>query len=267
MPQPGALGNVMTSDGTLWQSQPPVGDVKGPAGAADGAVALYDGTTGKLIKRNASNAPATSLHLAGPGGGVFSPANITLVYDNGGASPNAQCVFSPNGVAKAYVDHDGNMAFGGRLIFPGTQSPAPAPERVLDDYRYSAWYPTLRGDGGGAPTYAHNYGQYVKIGRAVIIVGSIWLSNKGAMSGGIVMDGLPYPSQPNSYQAFAIRMSPLVSFGANHFFPLWCITGGGTYGYIMLQSTAEGATQTNITSVYLADNTVIMLAGVYIANT
>lgn len=46
-------GNIWTVSGTQWvltSGEGPVGNVVGPASATDGALALYDGTTGKLVK-------------------------------------------------------------------------------------------------------------------------------------------------------------------------------------------------------------------------
>lgn len=47
-------------EGIIWAAPPAGGDVVGPASATDGNIALYDGTTGKLIK-NSSFAPASFL--------------------------------------------------------------------------------------------------------------------------------------------------------------------------------------------------------------
>lgn len=51
----GAPGEVLTSDGTdaAW-APPTVGDVVGPASAADNAIARYDSTTGKLIQNSSA---------------------------------------------------------------------------------------------------------------------------------------------------------------------------------------------------------------------
>lgn len=52
----GSAGQVLTSNGTTlapsWQSVSGTGDVVGPASATDGAPALFDGTTGKLLKNS-----------------------------------------------------------------------------------------------------------------------------------------------------------------------------------------------------------------------
>ena len=52
---PGASGNVLTSNGTTWQSTAiPSGYVQGPASAVDNAITRFDGTTGKLIQNSSA---------------------------------------------------------------------------------------------------------------------------------------------------------------------------------------------------------------------
>ena len=52
---PGTTGNVLTSNGTTWVSQSGgSGDVVGPASATANGIALFDGTTGKLLKNSSS---------------------------------------------------------------------------------------------------------------------------------------------------------------------------------------------------------------------
>jgi len=44
------------------------GDVVGPSSAPDNAVALFDGTTGKLLKSSGGTVEVSALVLVGPGG-------------------------------------------------------------------------------------------------------------------------------------------------------------------------------------------------------
>jgi len=73
----GLSNQVLTADGAgnvTWATPPGTGDVVGPAGATDNAVAIFDSTTGKLIKAGGT------AHLSAPGGA--NPAAFTLVSGN-----------------------------------------------------------------------------------------------------------------------------------------------------------------------------------------
>ncbi len=67
LPDGGATGQILTKLSstdyeTYWQTPPSgTGDVVGPASATDNAVALYNGTTGKLIKDSAKTLPTGTI--------------------------------------------------------------------------------------------------------------------------------------------------------------------------------------------------------------
>jgi len=81
----GALGNILTSDGTNWISAAPAsgGDVVGPASSVDGEIAVFDLTTGKLIKS------ATGTGVAHLTSGVLSVSNVDLASEVTGVLPTA----------------------------------------------------------------------------------------------------------------------------------------------------------------------------------
>jgi hypothetical protein len=73
---PGSSGNVLTSNGTTWTSAAPgagSGDVVGPASSVDAEIALFDSTTGKLLKR------ATGTGYAKVTSGVLSADSASTV--------------------------------------------------------------------------------------------------------------------------------------------------------------------------------------------
>lgn len=128
-----------------------------------------------------------------------------------------------------------------------------------------SWTPVFRGDGGGVgPTYLHNYGQYVKLGRAVIIIGSVQLSSKGSMVGNILLDGLPFQSQALAYSAITTgRFAPL-NLGGINYFPSIAVWPGTSYGYMQLTRT-DGTAIILLQGLHLADDTIMFFSGVYIA--
>lgn len=73
---PGTSGNVMKSDGTDWVSGTVAGtgDVVGPASAIDGHLAVFDSTTGKLIKDGGA--------VPGGGGGSVPPSLNVIMNTN-----------------------------------------------------------------------------------------------------------------------------------------------------------------------------------------
>jgi len=83
------------------------------------------------------------------------------------------------------------------IAFPATQV-ASADANTLDDYEEGTWTPVL--NFGGATTgitYTYQTGYYTKIGRAVLITGTIVLSSKGSAVGTATITGLPFTSANN----------------------------------------------------------------------
>jgi hypothetical protein len=103
----GSLGNVLTSDGTNWISSPlpsfGTGDVSGPASSVDSQFALFDATTGKLIKA------ATGTGVVKSTSGVYSVSNINLTSEVTGILPfaNGGTGLSTVGTARQVLTSDG----------------------------------------------------------------------------------------------------------------------------------------------------------------
>lgn len=86
--------------------------------------------------------------------------------------------------------------FGGQLKFPTTQNPS-SDANTLDDYEEGTWTPVIDSatPGTGRVTTV-NSATYVKIGRVCYVNMYLTLSTLGTGgSGGIVVNGFPFPSQ------------------------------------------------------------------------
>lgn len=84
------------------------GDVDGPASSVDGEVALFDGTTGKLLKR------ATGSGVAKLSSGVLSASQVDLTTEVTGTLPNSNTTAASANTASAIVARDasGNFSAG-----------------------------------------------------------------------------------------------------------------------------------------------------------
>lgn len=91
--QVAAVVHAHASNGTLFiRTTPILGDVFGPASATDGNVAVYDGTTGKVIK----NGPAIST-----GGNGASDNGKLAVFDSSGGLNAA--IFTSSGASSSVI--------------------------------------------------------------------------------------------------------------------------------------------------------------------
>jgi len=148
--QSGNSGKFLKTDGTAaaWDTPAGAGDVVGPASATDGVPALFDTTTGKLLKNSTptgSGNPvlATSPTLVTPALGTPS----ALVLTNATGLPTAGLVDAAVTLAKM-----ANLAqdqFIGRTTastgVPETATITAAARTVLDDTSVSAMVDTLGG--------------------------------------------------------------------------------------------------------------------------
>ena len=75
---------------------------------------------------------------------------------------------------------------GGQIAFPATAVPS-ADANTLDDYEEGTWTPTI----GGDATYISQSGNYTKIGRVVVVSGSMHINVKGTGSNN-TMSGFPF---------------------------------------------------------------------------
>jgi hypothetical protein len=171
--------------------------VEGPASATADAVAVFDGTTGKLLKDGTGTVTAGKFAPTAntvTGNGMFLPAGDTLAFSTAGAE-------------RLRVDSSGNVGIGltptsrnntrlqivDGIGFPATQV-ASTDANTLDDYEEGTWTPALTGSTGGAYGAAvENAGSYTKIGNIVTVIATLhWTSQTTAYSGLLLISGLPF---------------------------------------------------------------------------
>lgn len=193
-------------------------EVIGPSNATDGNLALFDGTTGKLIKDGGAksqfqSADATLTALAAldstvglvtqTGADAFTKrslagtANKITVTDPDGVSGNPTLTI-PDAVTLVTPTITGLLTLsGGQIAFPGTQSASSDPN-TLDDYEEGTFTPTIVGStSAGTGTYTQQIGKYTKIGRVVHVDIVIqWTAHSG--TGNILIDGLPFTVAANT---------------------------------------------------------------------
>lgn len=122
--------------------------VTGPASSGDGNLALFNGTTGKVIKD----------------GGTVTAAGLALLDDANNAAQRTTLGLgtgdSPTFTALTLSN--------GQLVFPATQVPS-ANANTLDDYEEGTWTPvlTFATPGDLSVTYSVQVGSYTKVGRLV----------------------------------------------------------------------------------------------------
>src|SRR5262245_6579666 len=114
---PGGTTSFLRADGTFASVPSGTGDVVGPASSVDNSIAVYDGTTGKLIKdasqvsiNTASGAIAAAGFLkvgtafnAAAGGAIGIPNGFTINWRNAANTADV------NGI---YVDNTNSITFG-----------------------------------------------------------------------------------------------------------------------------------------------------------
>jgi len=74
-----------------------------------------------------------------------------------------------------------------------------AAANALDDYEEGSWAPTIS---SGTHTYTTRTGEYVKIGKLVILKGTLYLSSRGASGGELGIGGLPFASAGTPSSSF-----------------------------------------------------------------
>lgn len=149
--------------------------VTGPASSGDGNIALFNGTTGKVIKD----------------GGVVTTAGLALLDDANAAAQRTTLGVgtgdSPTFTALTLTN--------GQIAFPATQVPS-ANANTLDDYEEGTWTPTLTfaTPGDLSVTYAVRSGTYIKIGSTVTIGMAITTSafTHSTASGNMNITGNPF---------------------------------------------------------------------------
>jgi hypothetical protein len=142
-------------------------------------VAFYkDGTTIGKIGVNASD----NVYLSGNSShaGIQFGSTSVLGFQNGSVPNNTLDL--GNGTA-TWKD----LYLGGGLYVGGTGT-----ANKLDDYEEGTWTPTLTGSSGSGQVYNQQHGAYVKVGKFVVLTGYVSLTNKGTVSGSVLISNFPF---------------------------------------------------------------------------
>jgi hypothetical protein len=165
--------------------------VAGPAAVTDGNPAVFDGTTGKLLREITYANFKTALAL------VKGDVGLGNVDNTSDATKNAAVATLTNKTLTAAILSGTTNVSGGQLAFPAAQS-ASADANTLDDYEEGTWTPVLTYTtlGDLAVTYSIQIGTYTKIGRQVIASGQVTTSSftHTTASGIVGLTGLPFTS-------------------------------------------------------------------------
>lgn len=191
------------------------------------------------------NVSSFGRRLLAAANGTFAGTIIglgTAAFKNTGTSGNTVSLLDGANTWSAIQTFSANPSVtGGAISFPATQVPS-AGANDLDDYEEGTFTPVLTINASPTGiTYSVQTGAYTKIGRLVIVVGRITLSNKGASVGSVVITGLPFT--PTASQTF-----PLVF---PYYTNLASITGilsgylASTSIIIVIGGTSSMATATN----------------------
>jgi hypothetical protein len=79
----------------------------------------------------------------------------------------------------------------GKITFPTSPNVSIDPY-TLDDYREGSWSPVLQINGATTGITQTADAKYTKIGNVVFLVGTVTLTNKGALTGNVSVSGLPF---------------------------------------------------------------------------
>ncbi len=158
--------------------------VTGPASAGDGNLALFDGTTGKVIKD----------------GGAVTAAGLALLDD---ASAAAQATTLGLGTGNSPVFAALTLT-NGQIVFPATQVPS-ANANTLDDYEEGTWTPvvTFATPGDLSLAYSEQAATYTKLGNRVITEYNVVTSSftHSTAAGELQITGMPFPVSVSSVGA------------------------------------------------------------------
>ena len=139
-PQEITVGTNLTMTGTTLSASGGTGDVVGPSSSVDGEVALFNSTTGKLIKR------ASGTGITRVASGVQSAAELSGDITTSGS--NAATIAND---AVSYAKMQ-NVSAASKLLGRGSASGAGDPEEITLGSNLTMTGTTLAATSGGAPT-------------------------------------------------------------------------------------------------------------------
>jgi len=171
---------------------------------ADGEIRVATQNSSSLeLNRTSSDGNIINLRKSGTLVGNIGAYDGGMFIGSTGGGVNSFMQFNNNVIAPASstgTANDGNVSLGhsgsrfkdlklsGGVYLGGTGA-----ANKLDDYEEGTWTPQLNFDGSdNGITYTSRVGRYTKIGRMVYASFLIVLSNKGSVTGGATISGLPF---------------------------------------------------------------------------
>jgi hypothetical protein len=208
--QNAAWAPVDVPPGTIMSDTPPVGPDPGQMWWESDSGNLFiwyaDGTSSQWVQINGGSGQKALISDTPPSNPVHgdiwyeSDTGNFYVYVDDGTS---QQWIAPNVTLTGdYVPISGGTMTGALgvnagLVFPATQVPS-SDVNTLDDYEEGTWTPVIFFGGNNVGlTYGTRFGQYVKIGRLVILQFDIPLTAKGTSTGAATIANMPFN---NAYQ-------------------------------------------------------------------
>lgn len=168
---------------------------------ADGRVVMLSQIDiGAIINAGLSTLTLTGLTLTAPA--ISAPVlsgTATGTYTLAGTPTLTAPTLTTPTMTSPTVSSGAVTLTGGQLAFPATQVPS-AGANTLDDYEEGTWTPSV----GGTATYISQAGQYVKIGKVVIVTFDLLLNAIGTGSASDI-SGLPFPALSNIESTFTIQ--------------------------------------------------------------
>jgi len=204
-------------------------------GQADGMAALYHNGTRKFetttngatidggsnVSMDSSGNGQLKVNGSGYSGAIALDGTAMNIYHN---SSSRGIIFGINETEKVRLQSGGGISFNGDT----------AAANALNDYEYGSWTPTYAPTGGvSGATYYTQTGQYVKIGRFVMVQFYYSISATTG-SGNFRLSGLPYNA--NSYGAGSL-MSHSLGLNSNR----WYVIHTSNDGYIYLYGSEDNA--------------------------
>jgi hypothetical protein len=158
------------------------------------------------------------------GAGIIDPSD-TFLYSEGGGNisifnnfSSGQIRFAAGASTSAHVTiaSTGDTTFsnsvtasnfkiasaGGGIDFSVNSNPAGMTSELLNDYEEGTWTPVIGGSTSeSGQSYSGQTGYYTKIGRVVTTSFRVVLTNKGTITGDVVIKGLPFTAQNSIFYA------------------------------------------------------------------
>ena len=156
---------------------------------------------------------------------------------------------------------------GGQITFPATAVPS-TNANTLDDYEEGSWTPALNFGGGTTGiTYLERRGSYIKIGKAVHVWCSIYLTNKGSSTGDSQITGLPFVGSNTFYDEQTASLSDVgaITFSGILTARVQFSTFTGSINAVSIFQSPSGGAQSPLTNTAWSNSTSVSFYSCYTA--